>query len=499
MPLQIRRGTEAERQVLASPLVQGELLWITDDKKLYIGDGVTLANALAPVTGYGDAQARDAAASIFTAATHSGISFSYNGDTELSATVSYPALLQNLSLNGFNITGTGNIAITGNLTVDGLQTSDFKGTVSADDSTILVNAVDGSINLNGTVKGDIIPDQNEAYDLGSAAYRFKDLYLSGTSLFLGAAEISAIGAAVDLPIGSTIGGVSLVGDGVIPGSNYNINIVGDDSTLLVNCGTKEFNGTLSGSVIGSVLGDVRGSVFADDSTKIVDAVEAKVFAVGGFFGDLDSGDVKHSDGSLILDNSAKKITVQEILLSGASTISGTPVFVSDTTSFVSLTPSVTSSNLVGLAYSNVVDRAAQLTLGRVRGTAGGGELPVQSGDVCGRLNFAGFNTITQAPLGALTATATSAASAVNFPGGKLEFNLSTGSGTTTVIPVTIKPEQVEFAVPPMLPVVADDSARTTLVPTPAVGMLIFMQSGTTPAATNKVQVWDGSGNWVNLH
>ena len=71
MPLQIRRGTEAERQTLASPLVSGELLWITDDFRLYIGDGTTLAKDLIPVTGYGDDNAKDAAASIFTAGTHS--------------------------------------------------------------------------------------------------------------------------------------------------------------------------------------------------------------------------------------------------------------------------------------------------------------------------------------------------------------------------------------------------------------------------------------------
>jgi hypothetical protein len=46
--------------------------------------------------------------------------------------------------------------------------------------------------------------------------------------------------------------------------------------------------------------------------------------------------------------------------------------------------------------------------------------------------------------------------------------------------------------------VADDTARTSLVPSATAGMMIFMQSGTTPAATNKVQVYDGSA-WVNLH
>ena len=40
MPLQIRRGTEAERLAMVPKLANGELLWITDAKKLYVGDGV---------------------------------------------------------------------------------------------------------------------------------------------------------------------------------------------------------------------------------------------------------------------------------------------------------------------------------------------------------------------------------------------------------------------------------------------------------------------------
>lgn len=48
-----------------------------------------------------------------------------------------------------------------------------------------------------------------------------------------------------------------------------------------------------------------------------------------------------------------------------------------------------------------------------------------------------------------------------------------------------------------LPVYADDTARLNAIPTPAKGMMIFMESGTTPAATNVAQVFDGT-NWVNI-
>ena len=53
---------------------------------------------------------------------------------------------------------------------------------------------------------DLIPRYTEQYDLGSAAKRWKDLYLSGSSLYLGNAVITASGTALNLPAGSTIGG-----------------------------------------------------------------------------------------------------------------------------------------------------------------------------------------------------------------------------------------------------------------------------------------------------
>jgi hypothetical protein len=64
--------------------------------------------------------------------------------------------------------------------------------------------------------------------------------------------------------------------------------------------------------------------------------------------------------------------------------------------------------------------------------------------------------------------------------------------------IKFRPTSTDFQLPPKLPVVADDTARTALVPTPTTGMMIFMTAGTSPAATNKVQVYD-SAAWVNLH
>ena len=63
--------------------------------------------------------------------------------------------------------------------------TDIKGSVFGDDSTVLVDGLNSKVNLDGTVKGNIIPDTNVAYDIGSSTKRFKDLYLSGNTIHLG--------------------------------------------------------------------------------------------------------------------------------------------------------------------------------------------------------------------------------------------------------------------------------------------------------------------------
>lgn len=168
MSLRIRRGTETQR--IGVTFDQGELLYTTDSKKLYIGDGVTAGgyDPARPVNGvaksglagvglsYNDStgnldvslstfttnsltegsnnkyftnqRAQDAFGALLAAGTQTGITMTYDsvlhklnvstvdqvGITSVSADPS-PTLGANLNLGGKNITGTGNIDITGTL------------------------------------------------------------------------------------------------------------------------------------------------------------------------------------------------------------------------------------------------------------------------------------------------------------------------------------------------------------------------------------------------
>ena len=66
--------------------------------------------------------------------------------------------------------------------------------------------------ISGTVTGDLIPDINEQYDLGSSTNRFRDLYLSGNTLNIGNASLSANSEnGINLPAASQIDGAPIGG------------------------------------------------------------------------------------------------------------------------------------------------------------------------------------------------------------------------------------------------------------------------------------------------
>ena len=102
MALRLRRGTDAERLLVT--LIEGELVYTTDTKKIFVGDGSTIGGTI--VAGLNSVVA----------------------DTS-------PQLGGNLDINSKNITGIGNITIDGTITAP-----QFEGNILADDSTLVFNS-----------------------------------------------------------------------------------------------------------------------------------------------------------------------------------------------------------------------------------------------------------------------------------------------------------------------------------------------------------------------
>lgn len=201
MPLRLRRGTDAERLTITPE--EGEPIYVTDTKKLFIGDGSTV------------------------------------GGTDPLALVKLSEVTvdTDTNLNGYNLIADSTVlydSATGTLSAESLV-GNVAGSVIGNDSTVLVDATNNSINLNNTIKDDITPDSDSTHDLGSNTKRFKDLYLGGDSLWLGGVQITSDGTKINLPAGSTIGGLTLgTGGEILPGNSLNVSIVGDDSTTIVD-------------------------------------------------------------------------------------------------------------------------------------------------------------------------------------------------------------------------------------------------------------------------
>jgi hypothetical protein len=158
MALKLRRGTEAERVTAFVDI--GEIVYVTDTKKVFVGDGATTGGILVgPV---------DAAL------------FDVLSDTT-------PQLGGNLDLNGRNITGTGNISITGSITAT--------GTINLGDGT------EDNINVGGLINSSLNPAIDDSYSLGTAAKQWASLWATqvnvDTTLAVGSQIIKLSSGAID--------------------------------------------------------------------------------------------------------------------------------------------------------------------------------------------------------------------------------------------------------------------------------------------------------------
>jgi hypothetical protein len=147
MSLRIRRGTAAELTTIAPE--EGELIYTTDTKKLYVGDGATFG--------------------------------------------------------GIITSGSGSVLINGTKSVSLASTGVL------------------------TVTGSIVPDANITYDLGTATNRFRDIYLSSSTINLGGNALSVDSSGL-LAVSETVGGEGVGGIASVQWATGNVLRSRTDST-----------------------------------------------------------------------------------------------------------------------------------------------------------------------------------------------------------------------------------------------------------------------------
>jgi hypothetical protein len=240
MPLQIRRGTDAERQAMVVPLAPGELLYTTNTQQIYVGDGITIGGIL--TSGFTTNDAKDAAADMIVNGNHQKISFLYNTETKtLDASVD---ILPN----------------EGPLRADA-----FVGSVFADDSTLLVDAVNGRIvapvfaDLTGSVFANdlnlLIDAENKTIVINSVEAVSGTIGISGIFSFEGAnTESLILENSSELPDSNSISFKK--SRGIV--GNLSPVVNGDTLSSINISGYTGVDYFLSASIVASVDGTVSG-------------------------------------------------------------------------------------------------------------------------------------------------------------------------------------------------------------------------------------------------
>src|SRR6056300_1058143 len=251
------------------------------------------------------------------------------------------SLVGNLQKNiQLGITGDNEIdTSSGNLTIDSAG-----GTVTVDDN----------LNISGTttVSGHILPDADVTYDLGSSSFKFRDIYLSGTSINLGDATITASGSSIVLPSGSAISGGS--GDVVDLNSSQtltNKTLTSPVISTISNSGTVTIpTGTVTLASTGYV--DTAVANVIDSAPGALDTLNELAAALGDD-ANYASTTTTALSNRLRIDTNAQGLTSTQksnaITNLGLSTVatSGSYTDLSNTSSVVTLSGSQTLTNKSG--------------------------------------------------------------------------------------------------------------------------------------------------------
>ena len=262
MALRLRRGTDAERQTVTP--AEGELIYTTDTKELYIGDGTTQGGNL--------------------------VSAELNDDTS-------PSLGGDLNLNSHNIIGTGNINITGTITATG--------------DINLGDGVEDNVIVGGQIGSSLVPKDNGAYDLGSTGGNWRHVYAEGATIdgettvgsLVTDGDIRATDSTVIYDGETGALSVTSINTGIIDG-DLRGSVFADDSTPMFDANNKTGNfpgGITMSNVSLNHLGVLKSTDVGSDPQVLSDQPNTLIvrgITLGAYGGQMTTLSIDGHDGGL---------------------------------------------------------------------------------------------------------------------------------------------------------------------------------------------------------
>jgi len=467
MALRLRRGTDVERQTLTP--VEGELIYVTDTKSLYVGDGTTTGGVLIAASGE-------------VSNTLSGLL-----DTEIIG-LTDGDLIKYDAATGEWINSQSALELED--VQDVIFTTISNGDLIQYDGLSFVNVPAGQI-VGSNVAGLNLSDFNDVFYTGTPDV--DDILVHDGNKFTN----------VD---------ISFFADKILSAEGtHTITIAADDSTIMVNPN----NNRLTGDLYGNVYDDF-GNIIIDEFAKsaVVDVKDptnthivldnftgdlrrgetGDVIIQGGaapvFLGDVDgnlAGDIFDPNLEKILDSGDREII--NVLLTN-SDLKGGSIFADDSTIiFDSISGKLNLNETVtGDIRTSIVDNVSRIVLTKESAT----DLSAST-DMYGQIRFDVDDSNGSKPVAFIGAkhnelilandtngTFGSAANYIIFKDNQLGVGTSTPAATLDVVGA-IKPG-----------VYADDAARDAAITTPVAGMMVFNSTGT------KFQGYTGAA-WVDLN
>jgi hypothetical protein len=293
--------------------------------------------------------------------------FTFNSTTGL---LSVPAIQTEgtniANIPGANVTGEVNFAATANAVAGANVSGNVANATHSSTANTVVDSSQPNITSVGTltslvVGGNITPSANVTYDLGNNTNRFKDLYLSGNSIYLGDTIISAAGGNFEVPGAISSNNANL---GNLTTANFfagtlttnaqpNITSVGALSSLAVtgnisagNVNATTFTGTLSGAATSATT---AGTVTTDSQPNITSVGTLTSLSVSG---NLSAGNA--NAGNLLTAN----------FITGTLTTAAQPNVTSlGTLSSLSVTGNVSGANVIGnLITDSITNQSGNIAI-----------------------------------------------------------------------------------------------------------------------------------------